>query len=321
MDTSVSSVEQPRISAVIVSWNARAYLQECLSSIATNVAEPIEVIVVDNASSDGSPEMVQENFPWVTLVQTGANLGFSKANNIGIARCKGKYIGLINSDVHVLPGCLEHLADFLEINPDVGMVGPRVLWGDRTLQSSCRRFPTIWNNVCEVLGLHRLFPKSSFLAGEHMFFFSYDRPAEVEVLVGCFILARQKAVTEFGGLDERFFMYGEDIDWSQRCRAAGWKVMFSPGAEAVHYAGGSSANNRTRFTVEQLKARLQLWKKHYPPAMVLSLRCLLVLQAVSRLLRAAVVRARDCKPPARGQSISASIECLRVIFKPVAKSR
>ena len=226
---------EPEISVIIVSWNARSFLEECLDSLSRGITRTHEVIVVDNASTDGSPEMVTERFPWVILIQTGENLGFSKGNNIGINRSRGKYLALVNSDVNVLPDCLDQLAAFLDEQRDVGMVGPRVLYGDRRLQSSCRRFPNLWNNSCEVLKLNKLFPKSEFFAGEHMFYFSYNQTREVEVLVGCFILARHHAVKQFGLLDEGFWMYGEDLDWSRRCWQSEWKVMFYPGAEAIHY--------------------------------------------------------------------------------------
>ena len=137
----------PEISVIIVSWNASGYLEKCLESLSSGIARSYEVIVVDNDSNDGSPLMVMHRFPWAKLIQTGANLGFAKGNNIGIENSRGKYLALINSDAIALPGCLDALSQFLDDHPDVGMVGPRVMNGDRSLQSSCRRFPTLWNNT------------------------------------------------------------------------------------------------------------------------------------------------------------------------------
>lgn len=276
----------PAISVIIVSWNARKFLEECLDSLSRGVTRTCEVIVVDNASSDGSPEMVAANFPWVNLIQTGQNLGFSKGNNIGISRGRGKYIALVNSDVNVLPACLDRLAGFLDEHPDAGMVGPRIMYGDRRQQSSCRRFPSLWNNACEVFYLNKIFPHSELFAGEHMFYFSYDRTLEVEVLVGCFILARRDAVNQFGLLDEDFFFYGEDLDWCRRCRESGWKIMFYPGAEAIHYCGGSSANDPLRFQIAQQNARLQLWAKHHSRSAQWGLKVLITLQCFARFLAA-----------------------------------
>ncbi len=151
MQASSKSVD---ISVVIVGWNAKRYLELCLESLAT--APPhrtMEVLVVDNASSDGTAEMIESKFPWVQLIKSPENLGFSRGNNVAIRQCQGRYIALVNPDVIVLPGCLDTLAEFLDQNPKVGDVGPRVLNPDMTLQSSCRRFPTLWNNFCSATGL------------------------------------------------------------------------------------------------------------------------------------------------------------------------
>lgn len=272
----------PELSVIIVSWNAKKYLQECLHSLSSNITRTHEIIVVDNASTDGSPEMVIHDFPRVKLVQTGRNLGFAKANNIGILQSQGNYIALINSDVNVFPGCLDHLANFLDTNPVAGMVGPRIMNGDRSQQPSCRLFPNLWNTFCGMLNLYKIFPSSRLFSSEQMSYFSYDRITEVEILSGCFILARRTAVSEFGLLDEDFWMYGEDVDWSRRCKIAGWKLFFTPDGEAIHYGGGSSANNPVRFEIAQQQARLQLWRKHYG---AFSLFIFIILLFCHRLIR------------------------------------
>jgi GT2 family glycosyltransferase len=189
----------PELSVVIVSWNARSFLEECLDSLSRGVSRTCEVTVVDNASSDGSSEMVAERFPWVALIQAGENLGFAKGNNLGINRSRGKYIALVNSDVKVLSGCLDQLTAFLDQHPDVGMVGPRIMYGDGRLQSSCRRFPNLWNSACDAFGLNKLFPRSRLFAGEQMSYFACDHTRGVEVLAGCFIVARREAVNHVRG--------------------------------------------------------------------------------------------------------------------------
>ena len=161
------------ISVVIVAWNARRYVELCLDSLVD--APPrrsMEVIVVDNASSDDTIEIIEARYPWVKLIKSTENLGFSKGNNVGIRQCEGRYIALVNPDVIVLPGCLDALADFLDQNPKVGNVGPRVLNPDRTMQSTCRQFPTLWNNFCSATSLATTFKNSRFFAGEHMFLLS-----------------------------------------------------------------------------------------------------------------------------------------------------
>jgi len=270
----------PKISVVIVSFNASNYLRECLHTLASGVRSSIEVIVVDNASTDGSPEMVETEFPSVLLVRSSENLGFGKANNIGIKMAKGSYIALVNSDVHVYEGCLDALVDFLERTPTAGMVGPRLTYGDARLQSSCRHFPSIWNNTCEVMCLNRTFPMSQRFTGEHMFHSRYDTEMKVDVLVGCFILARASVLASLHGFDEDFFFYGEDIDLSQRCWNAGFEVWFIPTAHAIHYCGGSSSGAPLKYQLAQQDARLLYWSKHYTVFHVFVLRCIMSLRCV-----------------------------------------
>ncbi len=196
------------------------------------------------------------------LIRSDKNLGFAKANNLGIQQSRGRYVSLVNPDVEVLPGCLDSLADYLDQNPIVGNVGPRVLNSDRTLQSSCRRFPSLWNNFCSATGLATAFRKCRLFSGEHMLFFPHDRTLAVDVLVGCFWMMRREAVEAVGLLDEDFFLYAEDVDWCRRCWKAGWQVVFFPGAEVIHHRGTSSSADPVRFAVEQQRSVLHYWSKH-----------------------------------------------------------
>lgn len=274
------------LSIIIVSWNAKAYLEECLGSLSIPAAElSKEILVIDNDSHDGSPEMVEEKFPQVKLIRSGANLGFSKANNIGIRASDGRYLCLINSDVRVLPGCLERMADFMDRNPQVGISGPRMLNRDHSMQVSCRKSPSLWNNFCAASGLAALFPRSFFFSSEQMFYFAHDRTLPVDVIAGCYWIVRRSAMEDFGLLDEAFFFYGEDLDWCKRCRTAGWDVVFHPGGEAVHYQGGSSSNDPLRFSVAQQSAVLQYWEKHHSALASSMLRLILFLGTILRLIR------------------------------------
>ncbi len=217
------------ISVVILSWNDKPYLEICLQSLRDAApSRPMEIIVVDNASSDGSPEMVEALFPEVRLIRNTENLGFPKGNNVGIKASRGKYVFLLNSDIKIFAGCLDTLADYMDLNPKVGMVGPRILNRDLTHQSSCRRFPTLWNNFCTTSGLATVFTGSKLFSGEHMIYFKGDRLIDAEVLVGCFWTVRREAVDQFGLLDEGFFMFAEDLDWCKRFWAAGWRIVFCP---------------------------------------------------------------------------------------------
>jgi len=252
------------ISVVIVGWNAEHYLELCLESLAK--APPrrsMEVFVVDNASTDGTVEMIKARFPWVKLIISSENLGFAKGNNVAIRQCQGRYIALVNPDVIVFPGCLDSLADFLDENPKVGNAGPRVFNPDMSMQSTCRRFPTFWNNFCSATRLEGVFKGSRFFAGEHMFYFPHDRTLAVDVLVGCFSMIRREAFDSVGLLDENLFMYGDDVDWCRRARNAGWQVVFYPGGQAIHDRGKVTASYPVRFAVAQQRSVLYYWRKHH----------------------------------------------------------
>lgn len=253
-----------RVSVIIVSWNAREFLRGCLTSIRDTASDCIgEVIVVDNDSSDGSAEMVKQAFPEVLLIEAGANLGFARANNLAMKRAKGEYLALINSDVVVKPGCVQELVHFMDKNPHSALIGPRIVGKDGHLQGSCRRLPTIWNNLCRAFAVDRMFPNSPLLSGHEMRHFSHDARVEAEVLSGCFWLARKSAVDEVGGLDERFFFYMEDVDWSRRFREGGWQLHFIPEATAIHFGGGSTANAPLRYVIQYHRANLMYWGKYH----------------------------------------------------------
>ena len=271
------------ISVVIVAWNAKHYVELCLESLAA--APPrrsMEVFVVDNASEDGSVEMIEAKFPWVKLIKSSENLGFSKGNNVAIRRCQGRHIALVNPDVIVFPGCLDALADFLDQNPKVGDVGPRVLNPDMSMQSTCRRFPTLWNNFCSATGLSTRFKNSPFFAGEHMFYFPHDRTLAVDVIVGCFSMIRRETFDEVGLLDEDLFMYGDDVDWCRRARNAGWQVMFYPGGQAIHDRGKTTAPYPVRFAVAQQRSVLHYWRKHHSFLGALGIRSIMFFRHLLR---------------------------------------
>ncbi|MEF7616695.1 glycosyltransferase family 2 protein [Aquincola sp. MAHUQ-54] len=253
------------ISVIIVSWNARAYLHACLQSVRACGRGGVvgEVIVVDNASSDGSAAMVRDAFPEVRLVEAGANLGFARANNLGMSLACGPLLALVNSDVEVRPGCFEALAGCLQSDPRIGLAGPRIVDRQGRAQGSCRRRPTVWNTLCRTLALDRVFGRHALLSGHEMRHFAHDTRAEAEVLSGCFWLARASAVAEVGPLDERFFFYMEDVDWCRRFAARGWRIVFEPAAVALHHGGASSANAPLRYSIQYLRSNLAYWRKYY----------------------------------------------------------
>ncbi len=272
------------VSIIIVSWNARNYLIQCLSTLTPETCQyPFEVIVVDNASSDGSAEWVAQHYPQIRLIQNAANLGFAKANNMGAALSQGQYLCFINSDVKVLENCITRLVNYCETNPQVGMAGPHIFGGDGKTQPSCRGFPGLWNMFCRALALDTLFPKWKIFTGYSLSHWPQQDHRYVDILSGCFWLVRRAAINQAGLLDENFFMYGEDMDWCKRFQKSGWRLAFVPDAHAIHFGGASSANNPIRFYIEMLRADQQFWKKHHaPPAFA----CYYMIACLHMFLRA-----------------------------------
>jgi hypothetical protein len=274
---------------VIVNWNTKAYLLQCLESIEKQKsAYRVEIVVVDNDSSDGSAEAVEKRFPHVRVIRTGDNLGFARANNIGIRESGGEYVCLVNSDVEMLPDCLARLNEFMDADHAIGLCGPRLLNRDLSVQYSCRHFPTLGRLVCDALKLSRLFPSVRVFSGEEMKHFAYESACEVDALSGAFLVARREAVAGVGLLDEGFFMYSEDVDWCRRFHEAGWKVAFFPGSEAVHFGGASSAADPAAYGVEKERAVLRYWRKYHSRPSFHFLRLVRSLHHVLRLVSSAV---------------------------------
>ena len=303
------------VSVIIVSWNAKQHLLNCLSSLSNQSGVVGEIIAVDNGSNDGSSEMVARQFSQVKLIKNGENLGFAKANNIGIKASRGRYLCLVNSDVIVLDDCIDSLVKFMDRNPSVGMAGPRILNQDRTLQVSCRSFPSIWNNLCQALGLNYLFPKSAFFSEPFMKYWAHDKERKVDVITGCFWMVRRKAIDEAGLLDEDFFIYGEDIDWCRRFHKAGWDVVFYPEAQAIHIGRASSSNAPIKFYLEMQKADVQYWRKHHGRigragylAIILIRQTLRVVSGAFRYITRPSARESTCF------KLKRSLACIRWLF-------
>ena len=263
------------MSIIIVSWNTRDILRNCIKSIYEQSSDSsLEVIVIDNASTDGSAEMVKKDFPQVTLIENSENRGFATANNQGIAIAKGRYVLLLNPDTIVLDNAINNTLYFADAHPESAVVGCRVLNPDRTLQATCFMFPSISNMLLSTTYLYKLFPKSRFFGRERMTWWDRNDIREVDVVTGCFMLVRREAIEQVGLLDEQFFVYGEETDWCYRFNQAGWKVMFTPCAEIIHLGGQSTRKKATAMVVQLRKSILQFMKKHYSP-FIYRIACLL----------------------------------------------
>jgi O-antigen biosynthesis protein len=233
---------RPRVSVVIVNYNVRDFLHHAIVSL-TKALKGIssEILVVDNASDDGSVEMVKRTFPRVRLFASPINLGFAKGNNLALRQARGEYLLLINPDTLVQEDTIGRMVDFFEGHPDVGLAGCKILNPDGSFQLPCRRsFPTPWVAFTKMTGLSRLFPRSRLFGRYNLTYLSPDETYEIDAVSGSFMMLRKSVYDEVGGLDEDFFMYGEDLDWCYRIQKSGWKIYYVHSTQIVHYKGEST---------------------------------------------------------------------------------
>ena len=261
------------LSVIIVNYNVKEFLQNLIHSI-YKAAQKItfEIIVVDNASDDGSVEFIRDKFPEVKLFANDKNLGFSKANNIGLKVAEGKYILLINPDTLVSEDTLEKMIRFFQDNPDAGLAGCKILNPDGSLQLACRRsFPGPWTSFCKVTGLSSIFPKSKLFARYNLTFLNEDQTYEVDAISGSFMMFTKEIYNKVGGLDEQFFMYGEDLDFCYRVQKAGFKVVYVHSAQIIHYKGESTRRSSLDETKIFYSAMHLFVRKHLSGSFLLEI--------------------------------------------------
>jgi N-acetylglucosaminyl-diphospho-decaprenol L-rhamnosyltransferase len=237
----------------VVTLNALPWVERCLESVAGH-----ETIVVDHGSTDGTLELVRERFGEARLIAQ-ENRGLAAGWSTGIRAATGRYFLLLNSDAWMLGDAIARLAAFADEHPEAAVVGPRLRNPDGSLQRSVRGFPTLWRLATEYLFLRKLAPRSRLLNAFYAGGFDHDRVLEAEFLMGACLLVRREAVDAVGLPDEDFFIFSEEVDWCYRFAAAGWKVLFFPGAEAVHVGGAAHGG---RFFAEQVKGHLRFLAKH-----------------------------------------------------------
>jgi GT2 family glycosyltransferase len=272
------------VSIIIVNWNTKKLLKDCLVSIYEQTSSiDFEVIVVDNFSSDGSAEMVKAEFPKTILIENKENRGFAAANNQAIEIARGKYVLLLNSDTVVLDKAIEKTLSFADANPGTAAFGCRVLNPDGTVQTTCFMFPSILNMILSSTYLYKLFPGSKFFGREQMTWWDRNDVREVDVVTGCFILVRRETIEQTGTLDELFFMYGEETDWCYRMKKNGWKIMFTPAGQIIHYGGQSASKTPVAMTIQLRLSILKFIKKHYGLPSIFLARLLTALFFIVRL--------------------------------------
>lgn len=271
----------PTLSVIIVSWNVRELLKRALHSITNSWGERpgLEIIVVDNASSDGTPAMVERDFPDVTLIASPENRGYGAGNNQGIAAARGEYILVLNPDVELVSDALPRLVDFAEIRPEVGLVAPQLLTPEGEIQSSRRRFPTLPVLFLESTWLQMLLPERSL---RH--YYAKDAPdtstQSLDWVQGAAMLVRRSVVEKVGGFDEAFFMYSEELDWCRRIKEAGWEIVYYPEARIIHHEGKSSEQVVPARHIYFQSSKIHYTRKYHGPFIAELLRLWLLGQYV-----------------------------------------
>jgi GT2 family glycosyltransferase len=251
------------LSIIIVTWNSQEYIRNCLDSIFLSSGNfNSEVIAVDNGSSDQTTKIVEELYPQVNLIHNKTNLGYAKANNQGIEEARGEYILLLNPDTQVLEDALSLMHEFMEQNQKVGALGPKLLNPDRTVQSSCREFPTFSTLIWEFLGISQLFPKSKVFGRWRMGYFDFDKLKEVDQPMGSCLMLRRKILEDVGIFDENFEMFFNDVDLCYRIKKSGWKIYFYPDAKVIHHKGASTRKAKAKMIWLSHLAFYKFFKKH-----------------------------------------------------------
>lgn len=284
------------VSVIVVSWNTCELLRQCLRSIvdepgvrvvaanglpdvpAAAGALAVEVVVVDNASDDGSAEMIRAEFPQAQLILNRGNAGFAAANNQAIAQARGQVLFLLNPDAYLLPGALTGLVRFLTEHPEAAAAGPNVLNPDGTWQAAAFRFPTLWDLFCEAVFLSVLWPRSPLFSRKELGGFHRDAAREVDWVQGCALAVRRPVWDSVGPFDEGYWMYVEELDWCRRAKGMGYRIFFTPDAQVVHYGKRSVARARASVLPLGFRSHFRYYRKFDGSATELAVRLIALLQ-------------------------------------------
>ena len=262
---SQDSPQTPDVSVIVISYNTRDMTLACLDSVYAETTCNFEVVVVDNASSDGSAEAIRARFPQVTLIAESVNHGFAAAHHLAVPHCRAPWLLLLNPDTVVLDGALDKLMAFRRQRPEAGIWGGRTVFADGSLNaSSCWRRQTLWSLFCRASGLAVVFEGSALFNPEAYVGWPRDSVREVDIVTGCLFLIARETWDRLGGFDPVFVMYGEEADLCLRARRIGARPAITPEAEIIHY-GGASETVRTDKLVRLLRAKAELVKRHFAP--------------------------------------------------------
>jgi len=271
-------------SIVIVSWNTAELLRACLDSIREQAGDfpyqSIEVIIVDNNSSDGSVDMIRSEFPEVRLIHNTHNKGFAQGTNQGAHEAQGQYVLFLNPDTELLPGSMKFLIDFMDLNPDAGAAGAKLLNPDGTLQISVYPGLSLAREFWRLFHLDRFHPLSVYPVSQ----WNQDIAHTVDIVQGACLILRRGAIEEVGLLDEDYFMYTEEVDLCHRLRQSGWGVYWVPQAEVLHYGGQSTKQRRIEMFLQLYASKILFFRKHYGRPRAIVYKMILALASLPRLL-------------------------------------
>jgi GT2 family glycosyltransferase len=299
------------LSVVILSWNVRDLLRQCLLSVSSGGRPAAtEIIVVDNASTDDSVEMVRAEFPDVRLIVNTTNRGYTGGNNDGIAAAAGRNVMILNPDTQVVGDALSTLVAYADVHPDVGVLGPQLLNSDGSVQSSRRRFPTLMTAFFESTWLQSIAPRG-VLQRYYMQDQPDDKTQEVDWVTGACLLVRHEVIQQVGALDEGFFMYSEEMDWCRRIKQAGWKVVYLPQVQVVHHMGQSSDQVVAQRHIYFQASKVRYFRKHHGTLAAGVLRLVLLAMYLWQLMLEATKGMLGYKRELRRERVRAYWQVLR----------
>ena len=307
------------VSFIIVSWNVRALLRQCLLSLRQQTTDDrrqnsipadvyhllSEILVVDNASHDGTVEMLRAEFPDVRVIANSENVGFTRGNNQALALAQGRYLFLLNPDTELRASALKTLYDFAEANPRAGIIGPQLFYGDGSLQSSRRRFPTLATAFLESTILQQWFPRHRVLTRYYMNDTRDDATQPVDWVNGAAMFVRRAVYDQIGGLDEGFFMYSEELDWCYRAKQAGWEIFYLPSAQITHYEGKSSEQVVAQRDIYFHSSKVRFFRKYRGAFVAEILRAFLLATFAFQIARESVKWTLGHKRALRAQRVKA----------------
>ncbi|QPF86544.1 glycosyltransferase family 2 protein [Bradyrhizobium genosp. L] len=297
------------VSVIIVNWNTRELLRNCLASVISQSRDTsYEIIVVDNASHDGSVSMCERDFPTVKLIANDRNRGFAAANNQAMQVASGRYYLLLNPDTVVLDTAIDRCVAYADSHPDIGVVGCQVLERDGQIQQTGFSFPSAWILFLTLTGLPRLFPHSSIFAKPQLGWWRRDTLEDIDVISGMFMLVRHEAIKQVGVMDESYFIYAEEADWCFRFSKAGWRRVFFPGAQIIHVDGGGKSTGQVnvKMLVQLQKSMLIYFRKNLGLGQWIAAKTLFLFSNAARLVGWLLPSVVTRDPVARSKAAAAT---------------